>query len=74
MISEEMGSGRHDLLVLGAPLSQAERARPWSGIVEQLVRGTTTYPILIVRSRYAAAGAPWIAANGRVSLGEEVIR
>ncbi|MBA3943854.1 MAG: ATP-binding cassette domain-containing protein [Herpetosiphonaceae bacterium] len=72
-ITAEMASGNHDLLVLGAPLSEGNDTTV-VGVVEQLVRGTTTYPILIVRSRYATAGAPWIAANGRVSLAEEVIR
>jgi sulfate/thiosulfate transport system ATP-binding protein len=72
-IIDEMRSGQHDLLVLGAPLSSEGRSA-LAGVVGQIVTQATNYPVLIVRSRYAAGSRPWIGANGRVDLGEEVIR
>jgi nucleotide-binding universal stress UspA family protein len=73
-IVAEMTTGQHDLLVLGAPLSARDGRAALAGIVGQILSNATNYPVLIVRSRYATTNAPWIAANGRINLAEEVIR
>ena len=73
-IMKEMQAGAHDLLVLGAPLSQRDGRAVLAGVVGQIVSSATDFPVLIVRSRYAGRSAPWLAANGRVNFAEEVIR
>jgi sulfate/thiosulfate transport system ATP-binding protein len=75
-IVDEMSSGEHDLLVLGAPLRGGRRdgQAALAGVVGEVVAAATHYPVLIVKSRYAAGTAPWIGSNGRVLTREEVIR
>jgi sulfate transport system ATP-binding protein len=73
-IMDEMETGGHDLLVLGAPLSQRDGRAVLAGVVGQIVSSATNYPVLIVRSRWATGVAPWIAANGRVNVRGEIIR
>jgi sulfate transport system ATP-binding protein len=73
-IMDEMETGGHNLLVLGAPLSQRDGRAVLAGVVGQIVSSATNYPVLIVRSRYATGIAPWIAANGRVNVRGEIIR
>ncbi len=73
-ILDEMATGGHDMLVLGAPLSQRDGRAALSGIVGHIVSSVTNYPVLIVRSRYASGGVPWLGANGRVNIADEVIR
>jgi nucleotide-binding universal stress UspA family protein len=63
-IHEEMTSGRHDLLVLGAPVRPLSTAR-----IRPLLTGTADYPILIVRSPYSAS-----SAHARVSVASTVER
>ena len=73
-ILAQMKEGGHDLLVLGAPLGGADGRGPLAGLVGQIVGSATTYPVLIVRSRYVGGNPGWIAPNGRVHIAEEVIR
>jgi len=72
-IMEELATGGHDLLVLGAPLDHQNGRTVLTGIVGTIVVSATNYPVLIVRSGYIRA-APWLAANDRVIKAEEIIR
>lgn len=54
-ISAQMREGNHDLLVLGAPLSRKRGDISLHGLVGQILEDNTANPVLIVRSRYAAA-------------------
>ena len=73
-IIAEMADGGYDLLVLGAPLLDRDGRGMLIGIAGQLVRSPATYPILIVRSRYAAANPTWQRADGKITLREEILR
>jgi sulfate transport system ATP-binding protein len=74
-VTDEMASGAHDLLVIGAPLSERDGHLAFAGVAGQLVSHATTYPVLIVRSRYALGNQRWLARNGRINIiSEEVIR
>jgi len=73
-ILAEMVAGKHDLLVLGAPLNSGDGRAALAGVVGQIISTATQFPVLIVRSRYARSNIPWIGPNGRVSIAEEVIR
>jgi hypothetical protein len=42
-------------LILGAPLPQTSDQVSLEGVVGQLIKEMTTHPMLVVRSRYAAA-------------------
>jgi sulfate/thiosulfate transport system ATP-binding protein len=73
-IDAEMAQGDYDMLVLGAPLADRDGRGMLAGIPAQFIRNGATYPILIVRSRYATSTPPWVGVNGRVNLRGEVIR
>jgi nucleotide-binding universal stress UspA family protein len=53
-IAGQMKEGEHDLLILGAPLPHGGANVSLEGIVGQIIKETTTHPVLVVRSRYAA--------------------
>jgi sulfate transport system ATP-binding protein len=53
-IISQMKEGEHDLLILGAPLPAGGDKVSLEGIVGQIIKETTTHPILVVRSRYTA--------------------
>ena len=55
-INEQMEEGGHDLLILGAPLNRRRGEISLQGLVGQILEDNTAHPVLIVRSRYAAAG------------------
>jgi sulfate transport system ATP-binding protein len=71
-IMAELTSGAYDLLVLGAPLARHDGRGVLAGVVGQILSSATDRPVLIVRSPYASARAPWGTA-GRVSLIKEVV-
>jgi sulfate transport system ATP-binding protein len=72
-IMEERAAGNYDLLVVGAPLSDAEGHTSLNGVVGQIVNEAHEYAVLIVRSSHAAID-PLLGANGRIQLQEEIIR
>ncbi len=72
-ITQQMGSGEHDLLVLGAPLANRNGAVSLSGVVSQIVEEMTAHPVLIVRSHYAAANVRPLTPGGRITIVEEII-
>ena len=73
-IMDEMATGSHDLLVLGAPLNERDGRMVLAGVVGEIVSKATNYPVLIVRSRYAVGSPAWVSANGRVNVTGEVLR
>jgi sulfate transport system ATP-binding protein len=48
-IDRQMETGAHDLLILGAPLTERKNKVSLEGVVSQLVRDMTSHPLLIVR-------------------------
>lgn len=72
-IIDQMKSGEHDLLVLGAPLTYRQGEVSLEGIVGQIIREMTTHPVLIVRSRYAAAKTRPRTSDGRINIVEKII-
>lgn len=54
-INGQMKDGGHDLLILGAPLNRRRGEISLHGLVGQILEDNTAHPVLIVRSRYAAA-------------------
>jgi len=73
-IIAEMNDGSYDLLVLGAPLARPDGRDVLAGVVGQIISDATDRPVLIVRSPYAAARAPWMGINRRMSSLEEIVR
>jgi sulfate transport system ATP-binding protein len=69
-ILDEMTAGGHDLLVLGAPLAQRGGRTAIEGFVGDILASAPAFPILIVRSHYAAARVARLVSV----MGEEVIR
>jgi sulfate transport system ATP-binding protein len=57
-IAAELAAGGYDLLVLGAPLARHDGRDVLAGVVGQILSHAADWPVLIVRSPYAAA-APW---------------
>jgi len=53
-IIHQMEEGKHDLLILGAPLPQGGDRVALEGVVGQIIKEMNTHPVLVVRSRYAA--------------------
>jgi len=51
-ILAQMAAGRHDLLVLGAPLDSRARRATVPGIVGQLLAAVNDYPVMIVPSMF----------------------
>jgi hypothetical protein len=72
-IMEERAAGNYDILVIGAPLSDAQGRTALGGVVGQIINAAQDYPVLVVRSPFAAID-PLLGANGRIQLHEEIIR
>ncbi|HEY2981202.1 MAG TPA: ATP-binding cassette domain-containing protein [Anaerolineales bacterium] len=72
-IVNQMQSGEHDLLVLGAPLTYRQGEVSLEGIVGQILKEMTTHPVLIVRSRYAAAVTRPRMSDGRINIVDKII-
>jgi sulfate transport system ATP-binding protein len=53
-ITRQMETGGHDLLILGATLTQRKGEASLKGVARQIVEEMTSHPVLIVHSRYAA--------------------
>jgi sulfate transport system ATP-binding protein len=64
-ITQQMQEGEHDLLILGAPLPQGSDQVSLEGVVGQMVKEMSTHPVLVVRSRYAAANIRRLTGDGR---------
>jgi sulfate/thiosulfate transport system ATP-binding protein len=71
-IAQQLHHGQHDLLVLGAPLADRSGQIALGGVVERVIEAAAC-PVLIVRSRYAAAPAPGTASDGRIKIIEEIM-
>ena len=52
-----MKEGKHDLLILGAPLPQGGKVS-LEGVVGQIVKEMKAHPVLVVRSHYSAPNTP----------------
>lgn len=65
-INAAMTEDKHDLLVLGAPLMNSDGHRQMTGVTAQMLSTPDTYPILIVRSHYAAAFPRRVGASRSV--------
>ncbi len=72
-IINQMKTGAHDLLVLGAPLAYRGAEVSLEGIVGQIVGEMTAHPALIIRSRYAGVDFRPLSLFGRVNIVEEII-
>lgn len=64
-ILHQMKAGEHDLLILGAPLPHGGDKVSLEGVVGQIIKEMTTHPVLVVRSRYAAANIRRLTGDGR---------
>ncbi len=64
-IIHQMKEGGHDLLILGAPLPHGGDRVSLEGVVGQIIKEMTTHPVLVVRSRYAAANIRRLPGDGR---------
>ena len=56
-IDAEVAEGKHDLIVVGAPLSAKDARVKLSGVVAGLIEDLGDAPLLVVRSPFSAAGA-----------------
>ena len=72
-ITRQVATGGHDLLVVGAPLTQKKGEVSLQGVTSQIIQEINTLPLLIVRSRYAAALVPPLTNDGRINIVEEII-
>jgi sulfate transport system ATP-binding protein len=64
-IIHQMKDGEHDLLIMGAPLPHGGDKVSLEGVVGQIIKEMTTHPVLVVRSRYAAANIRRLPGDGR---------
>jgi sulfate transport system ATP-binding protein len=64
-ITDQMKEGEHDLLIMGAPLPHGGDKVSLEGVVGQIMKEMTTHPVLVVRSRYAAANIRRLTGDGR---------
>jgi len=71
-IAEQMKAGGHDLLVLGAPLTQRGGEASLVGLVGQILGEMTAHPVLIIHSHYAAVNTRPLT-HGRLTIVEEII-
>lgn len=71
-INAQLERTAHDLLVLGAPLAQKNGEVVLEGVTRQLIEKNLAHPVLIVRSRYAAAIVPPLTNDGRINIVEEI--
>jgi sulfate transport system ATP-binding protein len=72
-IVRQMQIGGHDLLVLGATLSQRKAEASLKGVVRQIVEEMATHPVLVVHSHYAADSGFRITGDGRSKIGKEIL-
>lgn len=73
-ILSELKAGAHDLLVVGAPLPDADGKIVLGGLVGQLVRTINTCPILIVRTSMRSSNtAVWSTVSNRVPARKEIV-
>ena len=71
-ILDQMTAGKHDLLVLGAPLVESDRPLSLGGVVAQLLEAPLTQPVLIVRSRFVVGQPGYTTVDGRIRIIEEI--
>ncbi len=71
-ILDQLKTGSHDLLMVGAPLAPENRRAPIAGVIGQVLGSAIEVPILIVRSRYATLSVPEITFDGRIKIIEEI--
>ncbi len=71
-IDRQLNLGEHDLLILGAPLAQKNGEVVLEGVIRQIIEKKLIHPLLIVRSRYAAALVPPLTNDGRINIVEEI--
>jgi nucleotide-binding universal stress UspA family protein len=71
-IHQQMGEGKHDLLVLGAPLADRSGRIAMSALMRQTLEAAGTHPVLVVRSRHAASAGPQRTFDGRIVIIEEL--
>jgi sulfate transport system ATP-binding protein len=64
-ITDQMKDREHDLLIMGAPLPHGGDRVSLEGVVGQIIKEMTTHPVLVVRSRYAAANIRRLPGDGR---------
>lgn len=62
----------HDLLVMGAPLAQKNGEVVLEGVIRHTIEKNLVHPLLIVRSRYAAAIVQPLTNEGRINIVEEI--
>ncbi|MCI0398923.1 MAG: ATP-binding cassette domain-containing protein [Chloroflexi bacterium] len=73
-IVHEMEEGGHDLLVLGAPLTNRERQLTLDGVTGQVLNQALDHPILIVRSFVRIRYEPFLRApKVRTTILKEII-
>ncbi len=72
-IIHQMKENGYDLLVVGARLTQREGGVSLEGVVGQIVKETSTHPVLIVRSHYAASSTHPMSSDGRINIVERII-
>ena len=73
-ILDEIQKGAHDLLVLGAPLPDADGKIVLGGLVGHLVRAIHTCPILIVRTPMRGSAKPlWTPLPVRATVRKELV-
>lgn len=73
-ILDEIKAGGHDLLVLGAPLPDADGKIALTGLVGHLVRTIHTCPILIVRTPiHGSTNMLWHPMTGYVNPRKEIV-
>jgi sulfate transport system ATP-binding protein len=69
---DQIKTGGHDLLMVGAPLAPENRRAPLAGVIGQVLSSIIEQPILIVRSRYATRAVPQLTFDGRIKIIEEI--
>jgi sulfate transport system ATP-binding protein len=73
-IINQVQAGGHDLLVLGAPLTNRRGEVSLEGVVGQIVQDMTSHPTLIIHSRYVAGNThPIRTSDGRINIVEDII-
>ncbi len=72
-ILDQLAAGKHDLLLLGAPLVHSDRPFSLGGVVAQLLEAPISQPVLIVRSRFVAGQPGYTTADGRIRIIEEIV-
>ncbi|MBX3014069.1 MAG: ATP-binding cassette domain-containing protein [Caldilineaceae bacterium] len=73
VILDELKKGGHDLLVLGAPLPDADGKIVLTGLVGHLIRTLKTCPILLVRTPTRGGPAAWNPIPSRTPARKEIV-